>query len=146
MIMKQLVITFALSLASAVAVAALHNPISIGQLPEQAREFMERYFPDAKPLLVRQEGGLVHRDYEVVLTDGTEIEFSSAGVWREVSLRSGTIPAELIPAGVAGHLAQHYPDVEVRKIERRRRTFEVELSNGLELTFDKRCRLTDVDD
>ena len=89
---------------------------------------------------------MMYKDYEVVLNDGTQIDFSSSGEWQEVAVRNGSVPAELIPEGVTRYLSQHYPDMEVRRVDRDRRTFEVELSNGLELTFDKHCRLIDIDD
>ena len=42
--------------------------------------------------------------------------------------------------------AQTFPNQQVRKIERKRYSWEVELSNGLEIEFDKQFNVTDIDD
>lgn len=145
-IMKRIVLAFAFLFSVAVAVAADDKPLTREQLPLTAREFLDKYFAGIKPSLIMRDDDVMYKDYEVVLNDGTQIDFSSSGEWQEVSVRNGSVPAELIPEGVTRYLSQHYPDMEVRRVDRDRRTFEVELSNGLELTFDKHCRLIDIDD
>ena len=137
---------FAFLFSVAVAVAADDKPLTREQLPLTAREFLDKYFAGINPSLIMRDDDVMYKDYEVVLNDGTQIDFSSSGEWQEVSVRNGSVPAELIPEGVTRYLSQHYPDMEVRRVDRDRRTFEVELSNGLELTFDKHCRLIDIDD
>ena len=144
--MRRIVLAFAFLFSVAVAVAADDKPLTREQLPLTAREFLDKYFAGINPSLIMRDDDVMYKDYEVVLNDGTQIDFSSSGEWQEVSVRNGSVPAELIPEGVTRYLSQHYPDMDVRRVDRDRRTFEVELSNGLELTFDKHCRLIDIDD
>jgi hypothetical protein len=145
-IMKRIVLVFAFLFSVAVAVAADDKPVTREQLPLAAREFMDKYFAGIKPTLIMRDDDVMYKDYEVVLSDGTRIDFSSLGEWQEITVRNGSVPAALIPEGVTHYLSQHYPDVDARRVDRGRRSFEVELSNGFELTFDKHGRLIDIDD
>ena len=41
---------------------------------------------------------------------------------------------------------RYYPDTSVVQIDRDKRDYEVKLTNGLELTFDLKFNLIDIDD
>ena len=43
-------------------------------------------------------------------------------------------------------MKEHYPDSYICKVERDRKGYEVKLNNRLELTFDPRFRLIEMDD
>lgn len=69
----------------------------MNQLPLPARNFINRHFtkPEVSHIKIDKEM-LEATKYEVLLTDGTEIEFDSKGNWEEVSARKGqVIPASM---------------------------------------------------
>ena len=44
------------------------------------------------------------------------------------------------------YVKENYPDVKVLMIERDRNDYELKLSNRLELTFDTKYNIIDIDD
>ncbi|MDE5622397.1 MAG: PepSY-like domain-containing protein [Alistipes sp.] len=73
------------------------------------------------------------------------MEFDRNGEWKEVEVRTGSIPAAIIPQQIRQYLDQNYPDTPVRQIDRDRRGYEVKLVNGLELEFNNNFALIKID-
>ena len=84
--------------------------------------------------------------YEVMFVTGTKVEFNSTGEWTEVNCRYSTLKPELVPSQIVSSVSQMYPDVKFVKIEKNYRGYEVELTNGLELTYNQAFELVDIDD
>ena len=80
-----------------------------------------------------------------MLVDGTKIEFSGDGNWKDVECRKSAVPTAIVPKQITEYVAKKYPDVKILKIDREE-NYDIELSNRLELTFDKKFRLIDIDD
>ncbi|MDE7381051.1 MAG: PepSY-like domain-containing protein [Muribaculaceae bacterium] len=77
-------------------------------------------------------------EYEVILTDGTEITFDRNGNWDNVEVgSSGSIPPSFIPPSVAKYVKQFQPGQKIVGIEKERSGYEVELSNGVDMKFNK---------
>lgn len=100
----------------------------MNQLPLPARNFINRHFtkPEVSHIKIDKEM-LEATKYEVLLTDGTEIEFDSKGNWEEVSARKGqVIPASIVPNFAVDYLKAHNFAAEgVTKVERDRLLFRV---------------------
>lgn len=145
--MKKILIVLALVLPFGVAVAFAGGDkvISKGQLPAQAQSFLNEHFAGAKISYVKQDTDFLDRAYEVMLADGTKIEFSNKGNWEEVDCRYTEVPAAVIPAPIVKFLSENHPDARVLKIERDRRGYEVKLSNRIELGFNNDFELVDFD-
>ena len=85
--------------------------------------------------------------YEVLLMDGTEIDFDSKGNWEEVSTKKGqAVPASVVPSFAASYLKEHNFTEPVTKVERDRKGYEVELSTGVSFKFDKKGKFLKADD
>ena len=57
------------------------------------------------------------------------------------------VPEEIVPEQIAEYVRTHFPGVMVKEIAKERKEYEVELSNSLELKFDRKAFfLTDYDD
>ena len=86
--------------------------------------------------------------YEVVLMDGTEIDFDSKGNWEEVSAKKGqTVPVSIVPGFAVNYLKAHnFVNEGVTKVERDRKGYEIELSTGLSFKFDKKGKFIKADD
>ena len=55
------------------------------------------------------------------------------------------LPAGIVPATIEKVIKEQYPDAKATKIERDRREIDVKLSNRVELTFNKKMQLIDID-
>lgn len=115
-------------------------------LPVAARTQLGRHFK-AKVSLVKidKEYGRIS-EYDVVLTDGTQIEFDKVGNWKSVEVRRGAeVPAGLIPSGISSYVKRNQKQ-KIVGIEKSRRYYEVELANGVEMLFDYSGNFVKYDD
>ncbi len=126
--------------------AGERRAITPEQLPAAAQEFLKTHFGELTPAIVAEEGALWGKTYEVLFTDRTEVEFDDKGQWTEVHSRMGALPLGIVPEALAGFVGQNYPQATIRGIERDRQGWEVLLDNGLELEFDRKMQLVNIDD
>ncbi|MBQ4163436.1 MAG: PepSY-like domain-containing protein [Parabacteroides sp.] len=122
------------------------RPIRFDQLPEKAQIFVKTFFPQEKVTLVKRENDFFGKKYKVIFTNRSRIEFDKNGIWTNVDCRNSVVPSEIIPKAIKHHVQTHYPDQKVVQIEKENRGYEVELSKGLSLEFDKNIRLIDIND
>lgn len=116
------------------------------QLPLVARNFINRHFTRPQISNIKIDSEFLSKKYEVVLSDRTKIEFDGDGEWEEVDGKRNNIPTTIIPAHIKQYVEANYPGVSFTKIERDRGEVEVELTNRLSLTFNKKGQLIDIDD
>ena len=116
------------------------------QLPLVARNFINRHFTRPQISYIKIDNEFLSKKYEVVLSDRTKIEFNGDGEWEEVDGKRNNIPTTIIPAHIKQYVEANYPGVSFTKIERDRGEVEVELTNRLSLTFNKKGQLIDIDD
>ena len=128
-----------------VANAGNDKPISVNALPAKAQTLLSQHFNDQKVMLATIESGVVSRSYDVVLQNGTKLEFDKKGNLTEIDCKQATVPAKLIPQAIRNYLKENYPAQAVKKIEMNKNEYEVELANGLDLTFNKHFQLIDID-
>ena len=122
---------------SGTACADNDRAITVDRLPEQAQEFIAGHFAGEKIAYVKQE-----RDFfEVNL-----VEFDRRGRWTEMECRYDVLDAGLVPEQIRMQVAENWPGNQFRKISRDRKEYEVKLTSGLELTFDRFFNLMDIDD
>lgn len=122
------------------------RPIAVDQLPQKAQQFIKQHFPKLKVALAKEEREFLDLRYEVVFANSVKIEFLKDGEWKEVDCKYSAVPAAIVPVKIAEYVAKNYEDVQIVKIDRDKREYEVDLSNGLELTFDTKFNLIDIDD
>ena len=128
-----------------VANAGNDKPIAINALPVKAQTLLSNQFNGQKVMLATIESGVVSRSYDVVLHNGTKLEFDKKGNFTEIDCKQGIVPAQLIPQAIKNYLKDNYAGQSVKKIEINKNEYEVELSNGLDLTFNKHFQLIDID-
>lgn len=128
------------------ATAGNDRPIVVGELPAAAREFLRAHFDGLEVSYAKVDEDFFDKEYKVVFVNGARVEFREDGSWREIDCKYGEVPAAAVPRQIAGEVARLFPERKVISIDRGRRDYEVELDNGLELTFDRKFRLTEMDD
>ena len=110
------------------------------------QQFVKTYFPETTILFTQRDEG----EYEVRLSDGTEIEFTRKGEWKHIDCKHSnvytSVPNALIPVEIANYVKASFPDEDIVKIDKDRRDWEIELSNRLEIKFDKKFRVLEFDD
>lgn len=107
-------------------------------LPKEAQEFLTKHFPKSKVAMVKVDKHLLRKtDYDVKLVNGTKIEFNNAGQWTSVDCKGREVPASIIPKSIQKYVSDKFPEETVIKIDKKAAKFEVDLSGGIELTFDR---------
>ena len=144
--MKKMMLTLACVLGIATyATADNYEPIELNQLPQQAQTFLSTHFPKADVSLARKETDVMELSYDVIFTDGCKIEFDRKGNWTEVDCLTHPLPTGIVPTAITAVIKKKYPNTQATKIERDRREIEVKLNNRVELTFNKKMQLIDID-
>ncbi|MFW5531970.1 MAG: PepSY-like domain-containing protein [Segatella copri] len=128
-----------------VANAGNDKPINVNELPAKAQTLLSKHFKGQKVMLATIESGVVSRSYDVVLRNGTKLEFDKKGNLTEIDCKQGIVPSQLIPQPIKNYLKENYRGETVRKIELNKKEYEVELTNGIDLTFNKHFQLIDID-
>lgn len=128
-----------------VANAGNDKPINVNELPATAQTLLSKHFKGQKVMLATIESGVVNRSYDVVLRNGTKLEFDKKGNLTEIDCKQGIVPSQLIPQPIKNYLKENYKGETVRKIEWNKKEYEVELTNGIDLTFNKHFQLIDID-
>ena len=141
-----LIILAVFSLGVITAKADNERVITKDALPAKAQQFIDAHFATTKISYIKEDRDLFDHNYELVFVDGSKIEFGRNGEWVEVDCRYNSVPQSVIPAAIKEYVKKNFPDVKIVEIERKRGNYEVNLSNKLELVFDKKLRIKGIDD
>lgn len=143
---KYIALALALGAASLTPLLADNDKIvTLQELPKVAKTFVQKFFSTQTPSLITLDNDIVSKTYEVTYPDGTRIEFDGKGNWQEVEVRQSTIPAGIVPQVIQNDVVSRFPGQSVLHIERNRRGFEIELSNGIELEYNRQGKLLRTD-
>ncbi len=139
--MKKYLLLLVSLIVSAVAVSAGPRDkytIDREQLPVEARNFLSTHFPKTKVGMIKVDRHLLKKtDYDVRLTNGTEVDFDNAGVWKSVDCKTREVPSAIVPKSIRNYVAKNFQDVFIVSIEKKSSGgYEVELSDGVELKFN----------
>ncbi len=139
---KSLFVAFICMMVSNVAHAD-DKPIPVDQLPASAKTFVTKNFPGKKILYAEKD----RSSYEFRLDDGTTIEFTAKGDWKQVDRhRTSAVPAALVPAAIKQYAEANFSNCKITKIEKERYGYDIELSNDVELKFNHKGALIGMDD
>ena len=141
-LINTLLLTLSLLVIFSVSARADGRVIPFSGLPAEAQSFIKTHFTNVKVLQVTKE----FAEYEVILADKSRLEFDRSGNWKEVNCRGGAVPESVIPSRIQAYIKDNYSSDNVRTIERHIRGYEVKLSSGFELVFDKNCNFKRIDD
>ena len=130
----------------ATASADKNRIIAKENLPQKSQQFINSHFSSIKVSYVKEEYDFFEKSFEVVFADGSKVEFARNGEWKEVDCRYTAVPTPIVPQAIVKYIKSNYPDVKVLQIEKKRSDYEVKISNRLELTFDSKYNIVDIDD
>ncbi|MBR5674476.1 MAG: PepSY-like domain-containing protein [Muribaculaceae bacterium] len=127
--------------------ACSDKPVAVEQLPQPVKAFIQQHFPGQTITYAEKDVELAGSKYDVVLADGTRVDFDTDNVWDKIECTMASpVPTALIPAPIVTHIQTNFPDAMILKIDKDHYGYEVELANGLELKFNKQGVLTEMDD
>ena len=107
------------------------------QLPEEAQQMLEKYFPKAKIGMIKIARHLLKKtDYDVRLVNGTTIEFNNSGKWTSVDCKSREVPEGLVTKTIRNYIQKNYADVKIVKVKKKSSGYEIGLSDGVDLKFN----------
>lgn len=149
--MKKIFLLLAASLFFVGAAYCDGKVIEFGDLPLNAQQFIKKFFPKEQLAYVKSENNIVSRDYEVKMMSGTELSFDKNGNWTEIDCaKRGKVPGSLISPQIMSYVKQNYKGAWVTGLDKsdwlKLKKYEVKLSNGLSLEFDKNFNIKDIDD
>lgn len=127
---------------------AQERKIDPDKLPEKAKVFLNTYYNKLGIASVKEEveSWFDKKEYEVKLEDGREIEFDEQGEWKKIDGKRKAIPLSLVPDKILQYVRRSFPKTDIIKLERNKKKYEVAISNGLELEFDKNGKFIKIDD
>lgn len=127
------------------AMNAQEETIKATELPAPATEFLTANFKNNPIKHVVKDTDKKKITFEVTLADGTEVEFSQKGKWKEVDGNKKAIPTAFIPKAILDYVTANYPKEQITHIDKGHRDYDVDLSNGLDLEFDLTGKFLRID-
>ena len=122
------------------------KPIQVTEMPKAAQEFIKSHFANQSVAMAKVETEFMDKSYDVIFTNGDKVEFDKKGRWTNVDCKHTQVPVAIIPTAIQQYVAKQYPDAKVLQIELTdRKGYEVDLSNGFDIEFDKKFRVVDID-
>lgn len=126
---------------------AQEKMINKHELPIKSQTFLSDYFSDYEiSYIVEVNEFLISKDYKVTFSNAIEIEFDSDGSWEEVDGNDLVIPDGFIPTSIKDYIKKSFTGNKITKIEKNRRSYEVQISNGLDLEFNADGKFKRIDD
>ena len=140
---KSIFFLFALVLTSCNPLQADNDQvITFDRLPASAQTMLNQNFADKVPLVITADWD----DYKVRYASGEKVEFDKRGNWRDIECKTSQVPTDLIPSKIAANVNATFPGSTITEIDRDRFGYSVQLSNGLELEYNRRFQVIEVDD
>ena len=145
--MKKLAFLFVCLFALNLTVwAGNDKPIQVTEMPKSAQQFIKNHFANQSIAMAKVETEFMDKNYDVIFTNGDKVEFDKKGKWTKVDCEHSQVPQAIIPMAIQHYVAKNYPDAKVVKIEvTDRKGYDVDLSNGFDIEFDKKMNVRDID-
>ena len=136
--MKTLILTLAAIVSFSGNVLADNDKlIHLSQLPQQAQTFLSTHFKNGKIAMITTERDWFSHEYNVRFVDGNKIEFDDKGNWENIECKTSFVPEGALPAAISSYLNENYPGSKVKEIDLDNKGYDVELTNGMEIKFNK---------
>lgn len=143
--MKKIFAIAAIALASLQIISADDRPVTFNQLPAAAQAFINTNYAGEKISYATVDDDLILPDYNVMLANGVKIQFEHNGALEKIESRAG-IPSDLVPVQIRDYVQLHYPDAIFTSYEIGRKSYEVKLSNRMEIKFNRNFHVIEIDD
>ena len=103
--------------------------IDFEDLPSEARSFVETYFPGVNIVSIIREKDDGQKEYQVKLSDGTDMEFDEDGTWRSIECYFSKLPQGILPATVVAKVDELHPEGYINGVDRELGGYQVEVTD-----------------
>ena len=138
--MKKLFFIILVLLASATcANASIFDKYTLSRedLPEEARNMLDEYFPKAKIGMIKIDKHLLKKtDYDVRLVNGTTIEFNNKGKWTSVDCKKREVPEGLVMKSIRNNVSKKFNGAKIVSVKKKSSGYEIGLSDGVLVKYD----------
>ncbi|EIA3689250.1 PepSY-like domain-containing protein, partial [Campylobacter jejuni] len=120
-----------LALLGTTVLLAKDMVVPASELPNNAKEFISKNFKTAQI-------GLVKKDidsYDVILNDGTEIDFMINGEWKEVDGKYKALPYTILP-NVMKKVSATQPNAQILEVDKEINGYKFKFNNNMEVYTD----------
>ncbi len=104
--------------------------ISFGRLPDGAQTFIETYFPGVGVTSIIREKDDGRTTYDVLLDDGTDIEFNGQGEWTSLDSFFSPLPTGFLPAAIPAKVEELHPGAGIHGVDKEVGGYKVEVLDG----------------
>ncbi|MBR2361657.1 MAG: PepSY-like domain-containing protein [Spirochaetaceae bacterium] len=130
--MKKIAMIAMVLVVALAAVSARDKIVSADQLPKTAQDFISANFAGKTVQYVEKD----FNEFEVQLSDRSEIKFGGNGEWESIKCYEG-IPAGVLPEAITSYVKKNFADAKIVEAEKDWNSIELKLSNRMEVFFDK---------
>ena len=130
--MKKIAMIAMVLVVALAAVSARDKIVSADQLPKAAQDFISANFAGKTVQYVEKD----FNEFEVQLSDRSEIKFGGNGEWESIKCYEG-IPAGVLPEAITSYVKKNFADAKIVEAEKDWNSIELKLSNRMEVFFDK---------
>ena len=117
--------------------ATAQKKIAMSELPAGATEFLAKHFPGIAIEKAKKDAEHGEKGFEVILVDGTEIEFWKDGNYREVDGKDNPIPTDYIDPKIVDYVTKNYPNNKITHIDYGHKNVDVDMTGKIDLEFSK---------
>lgn len=119
----------------------------VSVLPKAAQTVLSQNFKSGVSVIkIDKDFGRIS-EYEVILTDGVEITFDRNGNWENIEVpNQSSVPAAFVPNAISAYVKANQPGQRIVGIDKERSGYDVELSNGVDMKFNKEGKFLRYDD
>ncbi|MGN0187853.1 MAG: PepSY-like domain-containing protein [Paludibacteraceae bacterium] len=144
---KKMYLALMLCLATSLTACEKNDtPITFDDLPVISQEFINRHFGDLDIALILKDYDDLSFTYDVNFTNLYEVDFDKNGEWIKVDCQRDSVPEAIVPASIATYVNTRFTGQYIVEIERKTRTYDVELNTGVDVIFDKDGNFKRIDD
>lgn len=105
-------------------------------VPSQVQNFVKKHFPENQIVKYKMEVSQRKTEYEIKLDEKTELDFNQDFQLIEGDSKLG-LPLSVLPKKIVDYISENQPNVAVKEWETKSYGQKAELTNGVDLYFDK---------
>ncbi|WP_181881789.1 PepSY-like domain-containing protein [Helicobacter sp. MIT 14-3879] len=109
--------------------------VPISNLPQNAQNFIKNNF-DANIIHIKQSDD----NFEILLSDGHQIELSLSGEWEEIRRYIG-IETKALPENITLIIKNNFPNMKILKIKKEWEIYNLQLENKIKIYIDENGKI-----